>query len=82
MVSTFFTNILKLISMTVIRKNYNKFDKKPILFKTPDLSKMQEVVIDVRTRIYIAPGADPVKAKERYLARIEAKGKVFIGTKT
>jgi len=62
----------------MIRKNYNKFDKKPILFKTPDLSKMQEVVIDVRTRIYIAPGADPEKARNRYLARLEARGKVFI----
>jgi len=29
-------------------------DKKQINFKTPDLSKMQEVVIDARTKIYIA----------------------------
>jgi hypothetical protein len=60
------------------KKTSNRFDKKPILFKTPDLSKMQEVVIDVRTRIYIAPGADPEKARNRYLARLEARGKVFI----
>lgn len=62
----------------MIRKTNNKYDKKPVLFKTPDLSKMQEVVIDGRTRIYIEQGADPIKARERYLARIEAKGKVFI----
>ncbi len=48
-------------------------DKKQITFKTPDLSKMQEVIIDVRTRIYIDPGADPEEARERYLARLEAR---------
>jgi hypothetical protein len=64
--------------MAMIRKNNNKYDKKPILFKTPDLSKMQEVVIDMKTRIYIELGADPIKARERYLARIEARGKVFV----
>jgi hypothetical protein len=42
-------------------------------FKSPDLSKMQEVIIDARTRIYIDIGADPVKARERYLERIMAK---------
>lgn len=34
-------------------------EKKPITFKSPDISKMQEVVIDLRTRIYISPDADP-----------------------
>ncbi len=48
-------------------------DKKQVTFKTPDLSKMQEVIIDVRTRIYIAPDADPEQARIRYLARLEAR---------
>ena len=48
-------------------------DKKQVTFKTPDLSKMQEVIIDVRTRIYISPDADPEQARTRYLARLEAR---------
>lgn len=38
-------------------------------FKSPDLGNLQEVVIDQRTKIYIAVDADPVEAKKRYLAR-------------
>ncbi len=38
-------------------------------FKSPDLSNLQEVVIDRRTRIYIANDADPAEAKKRYLSR-------------
>jgi hypothetical protein len=45
-------------------------EKKHHDFKSPDLSKLQEVVIDVRTKIYIAAGADPEEAKIRYLARL------------
>lgn len=48
-------------------------DKKQVIFKSPDLSKMQEVVIDVRTRIYISPDADPEQARVRYLARLESR---------
>jgi len=44
-------------------------NKKQFVFKSPDLSKLQEVVIDLRTRIYIPLGADPEEAKVRYLAR-------------
>ena len=40
---------------------------------SPDVTKMQEVKIDNRTRIYIAAGDDPVEAKKRYLARLEFK---------
>lgn len=39
-------------------------------FTPPQLDKMQEVVIDSRTKIYIPIGDDPVKAKERYLNRL------------
>ncbi|NBC83399.1 MAG: hypothetical protein GVY19_08455 [Bacteroidetes bacterium] len=36
---------------------------------SPDIGKLQEVVIDFRTKIYIQPGADPKEAKTRYLLR-------------
>ena len=49
------------------------FEKKQPDFKTPDLTKMQEVIIDVKTRIYIPVGADPKEAKSRYFSRLEAK---------
>jgi len=45
------------------------FEKKPIIFKSPDLSKLKEVVIDHRTKIYIAAGADIEEARTRYLLR-------------
>lgn len=45
-------------------------DKRHNDFKSPDLSKLQEVVIDIRTRIYITPGTDPEEAKKRYLSRL------------
>jgi hypothetical protein len=48
-------------------------EKKQTNFKAPDLSKMQEVVINARTKIYIAPGANPQEAKERYLLRSNTK---------
>ena len=53
-------------------------EKKQIIFKTPDITKMQEVVINHRTKIYIAVGADPDEARDRYQARQDAKGKVLI----
>lgn len=53
-------------------KNKRGVDKKPA-YKTPNTAKMQEVIIDSRTRIYIELDADPVAAKERYLARLEAR---------
>lgn len=49
------------------------FEKKQPNFTTPDLTKLQEVIIDVKTRIYIAVGADPKEARSRYFARIGAK---------
>jgi hypothetical protein len=54
-------------------KNKRVTDKKQPAYKTPNLAKMQEVVIDARTRIYIDPDADPVAAREKYLARLEAR---------
>ncbi|MCJ7446190.1 MAG: hypothetical protein MUO72_00705 [Bacteroidales bacterium] len=51
------------------RNNYMS-DKKHKNFESPDLSKMQEVVINFRTKIYIAIGADPEEAKSRYISRL------------
>jgi len=45
------------------------YEKKITNYKSPDLSKMQAVVIDLRTIIYITLGADPEKARIRYLSR-------------
>jgi len=50
-------------------KNNSIYDKKQPAFKSPDLNKMQVVVIDHRTKIYIAPDADPEEARARYLSR-------------
>jgi len=49
------------------------FDKKQNNFKSPDVRKMQEIIINARTRIYVETGIDPEKAKERYLERLEAR---------
>jgi hypothetical protein len=49
------------------------YEKKQTNFKTPDVSKLQAVVIDMRTTIYIAVGADPEEARHRYLSRFETK---------
>ena len=57
------------------------YEKKPTSFKSPDLSKLQPVVIDVRTIIYIALGADPEEARSRYQSRMEAKGKVAFASR-
>ncbi|MCU0460995.1 MAG: hypothetical protein MUF36_03100 [Bacteroidales bacterium] len=48
------------------------FEKKPNI-ASPDLSKMKEVIIDHRTKIYIAPGADVEEAKTRYRERNNTK---------
>lgn len=41
-------------------------------FPSPDLSKLQEVEIDFRTKIYIALDADPEEARLRYLSRFNS----------
>ena len=51
------------------------YEKKQTVFKTPDITKMQEVVINHRTKIYIAMDADPEEARSRYMARQESKFK-------
>jgi hypothetical protein len=56
-------------------------EKKQTVFKTPDITRMQEVVINDRTKIYIAIGADAEEARTRYWARQDAKGKVLLTPK-
>ena len=41
--------------------------------KSPDLSKLKEVIIDQRTRIYISPDDDSEEARNRYLSRIAGR---------
>jgi hypothetical protein len=48
-------------------------EKKQVVFKSPDISKLREVIIDHKTKIYIAPGADTEEARMRYLLRNSAK---------
>lgn len=49
------------------------FEKKPNIIKSPDLSKLKEVIIDHRTKIYIDPEADIDEARNRYLSRITTR---------
>ena len=60
---------------------HNMQEKKQTVFKTPDITKMQEVIINPRTKIYILVGADPEEARSRYWARQDAKGKVLLTPK-
>jgi len=48
-------------------------EKKTHVFQSPNLNNLQRVAIDHKTVIFIAMGADPVKAKSRYLEQINAK---------
>ena len=47
--------------------------KKQNNYMSPDIGKLQEVVIDFRTKIYIALDADPKEAKKRFLLRHSSK---------
>jgi hypothetical protein len=48
-------------------------EKKQKTFESPDLTKMKEVIIDNRTKIYISLNADSEVARSRYLSRPGAK---------
>lgn len=52
-------------------------EKKGVNYESPNISKMQAVVIDNKTTIYIALDSDPEEAKKRYLARITHKAIVL-----
>ena len=49
------------------------YEKRAETIKSPDLSKLKEVIIDHRTKIYIAPDADIEEARFRYFNRLTAK---------
>jgi len=49
------------------------YEKKQNTYNSPDLSKLKEVIIDHRTRIYIAPDADIEEARNRYFTRNAAR---------
>jgi hypothetical protein len=44
-------------------------EKKHDYMKSPDLSKLREIIIDKKTRIYIEYGANVEEAINRYLTR-------------
>jgi hypothetical protein len=48
-------------------------EKKNVIIKSPDLSKLREVIIDHRTKIYIPLDADIEEAKNRYIYRTASK---------
>jgi len=54
------------------RKN-NMVEKKQNIFKSPDITKLQEVVIDAKTIIYIPLDGDAEEARSRYLERVNRK---------
>jgi hypothetical protein len=57
-------------------------EKKRIIFKSPDITKMQEVIINYKTKIYIPIGGDPEEARSRHLNRGELRGKsIFVRKK-
>jgi hypothetical protein len=56
-----------------IERQIIMFEKKQNIIKSPDLSKLKEVIIDHRTRIYIPLGADIEEARNRYLFRITTR---------
>jgi hypothetical protein len=58
-----------------------KTSKQIVVFKSPDLSKLQEVVIDFITKIYVPIGADTEKAKQHFLSRRNAMNKSLFPTK-
>jgi hypothetical protein len=53
--------------------SFKLMNEKNNIIKSSDTAKLQEVIIDNRTRIYISPDADPVEAKSRYIARFGYK---------
>jgi hypothetical protein len=60
-------------------KSFHSYDiKKNISIISPDVTKLQLVIIDQKTRIYIALDADPELAKLRYLNRLEGKSILFV----
>jgi hypothetical protein len=51
----------------------NMNEKKPEKQESPDITRLKEVIIDHRTKIYIHPDADIEEAKFRFANRLTAK---------
>lgn len=66
-------NFLFHLIESLIERNLTMYDKKHPVFKSPDLTKMQLVVIDQRTKIYISQDANPEEARKRYQDRFGYK---------
>lgn len=49
------------------------YEKKAPQIKSPDITKLKEVVIDHKTKIYIPVDADVEEARSRYLNRAAAR---------
>ena len=47
----------------------NKKNQNQNNFTSPDISKLQEVVINFRTKIYVGLDEDPEEAKQRYISK-------------
>jgi hypothetical protein len=58
---------------TVEKSYYMHEQKKQVSFRAPDISKMQAVKIDERTKIYISLEDSPEEARARYLDKMKAK---------
>lgn len=52
-------------------------EKKQNNYDSPNVGKLQAVIIDHKTTIYIALDADPNEAKQRYLSRTNPKDTII-----
>ena len=64
---------MSMLLISWIERENCMYDKKHKTYESPDLSKMQEVIVNFRTKIYIPRGDDPEEAKKRYLERVGTK---------
>lgn len=60
---------LDILGLTIERKQ-SMSEKKQDHFKSPDVSKLQAVVIDRNTTIYVSIGDDPEEARKRFTSRV------------
>ena len=55
------------------KESGNMYTKKQVKLESPDTRNLQAVRIDSKTTIFIALGANPEKAKSRFLSRFDKK---------
>ena len=66
---------LQLVAGRFIKIQRIMTEKRTNVFKSPDLSKLKEIIIDHRTKIYIAQDADVEEARKSFLSRNSAREK-------